>query len=399
LAKNIIVIFSLVILLAGTFCLNSSNGLSAMTIDGWQQTNGGNVYLEDGVLTLSGDESCPGPYLVREFNPEGNFEFSLDVKAETLGEVSRDPMGAGEGFQFGFFANLSYPQPGFYFEMRARAGGQFLLVWHDDLCDLNGWGCNWDPFVYNALGYNNGYAYWHSDPSQGRSNSTVKPDVWYTLKLKVQKAPFVVTGEVFDEQSVLLGSYIVDTINNMTFDDIKYVEMTSVQGGTFYVRNIKGLTVASAPAVTPTPTPVEGQGMFFLESNSTVTAFAFNSTSYELSFDVSGESETTGYVKLSIAKTILPQAQNLTIQLDGKQLNYTLSQTEYDWHLLFYYNHSTHHVNIVLPKIVGTDLDQAVNPASSLGQFELAIAESFALLILAILGVLLLEIRNRKPKQ
>ena len=53
--------------------------------------------------------ACPGPYLVREFNPTGDFEVSLDLKAETLGEVSRDPMGAGEGFNFGFLRELFLP--------------------------------------------------------------------------------------------------------------------------------------------------------------------------------------------------------------------------------------------------------------------------------------------------
>ncbi|XHH07577.1 MAG: hypothetical protein ACFCUE_08295 [Candidatus Bathyarchaeia archaeon] len=392
--KSVVAVL-LIALLVGTLCLFNSNGVSAETFDGWQHTNsGGVVSEEDGVLTLSGDERKPGPYLVREFNPEGDFEFSLDVKAETLGEVSRDPMGAGEGFQFGFFANLSQPQPGFYFELRARAGGQFLLVWHDDICDLNGWGCNWDPFVYNALGYNDGYDYWHPEPLVDLSNSTVKPDVWYTMKLKVQKEPFVVTGEVYDAQGLLLGFYTVDSINNMSFDDIKYVELTSVQGGTFQVRNIQGLTT-TAPAVSPTPTVVSGQNMFHLESNSTVSAFAFNSTSYELSFNVTGKSGTTGYVKLIIAKTLLPQAQNLKIQLDGKQLNYTLIQTEDSWLLEFNYNHSTHQVTVNLPKTAAIDNTQAVNPASSLTQSELIIATSSASVIFLLFGLLLVALKKR----
>ena len=305
-----------------------------------------------------------------------------------------------------------------YFELRGRAGGQFLLVWHDELCDQYGWACNWEPFVYNSLGYNDGYNYWHPNPPQDRSNSTVKPDVWYTLKLKVQKQPFEVTGEVYNDQHVLLGSYRLSSINNFSFDDIHYFEMTSAQGGTFYVRNLtmSNITV-SPPDSSPTPTPVTspngdhecssspspsviaGQNMFLLESNSTVTAFAFNSSTNELGFNVTGESGTAGYVKLAIAKTLLPDAQNLKISLDGKQIDYTLSQTEDSWILNFNYPHSTHQVSIILPKTAALDNTQPVNPASTLNQYDWIIAIAFASIIIILLSLLLLGLRNRDVKQ
>ena len=158
----------------------------------------------------------PGPYLVREFNPTGDFEISLDLKAETLGEVSRDPMGAGEGFNFGFCVNYTRPQPGVYFEMRARAGVNSF--WYGMITFATSrLGCNWEPFVYNSLGYNNGYDYWHPNLPQDRSNSTVKPDVWYTLKLKVQKEPFVVTGEVYRGKAFYLVHTVVNSVNNLYF--------------------------------------------------------------------------------------------------------------------------------------------------------------------------------------
>ena len=46
-----------------------------------------------------------------------------------------------------------------------------------------------------------------------------------------------------------------------------------------------------------------GQNVFSVYSNSTITQFAFNSTSNELSFVVSGPSGTTGYVNICIPKT------------------------------------------------------------------------------------------------
>jgi PKD repeat protein len=355
-----------------------------------------------------------------------------------------------------------------------------------------------------------------------RSNSTIKPDVWYTVKLKVTAHPFTFAAEVYTENGTFLGTHTVDTINNFTFEDIRYVGMSSGHGGTFYVRNITGIAPTSAfdftpdePAafspvvfnasgsgpqdatanftwdfgdgnVTTTQLPVvshvyesagsfnvtltvvdsegysgsssqvvrvwlpsylsistdssfttvgsvvningrlseySGAGLtnepvavyytfagadswypissaftdgaggysiqwinsasgtftlkaqwsgnathtganatatlsslpyrsedaFFVESNSTVTSLAFNSTSSELSFTASGAPGTVGYVKATIAKSLVPKGSDIRVQLDGKQLNYSLTETEDSWLLTFTYSHSTHRLSVYLP--------------------------------------------------
>lgn len=417
-SKNVAPLF-MIILLAGTVCLLNLSGnasADANLLDSWHNSIRGGVYSEkDGVITLSGDQNSPGPVLVKEFDPQDDFVVSFDLKAETLGEMNPYPQGGGEGFNFKFCTTYGHSDPSVQFEMRARGGGQFLMVWHDKSCDQNGWTCNWEPFVYNGLGYSDGYDYWHPNPPQDRSNSTVKPDIWYTVKIKVQKEPFIVTSQVYNEQGVLLGSYRVDSINNLSFDDIHYCEMTTIQGGTFYVRNITGLTSDYSPtpspspsstpdnethfSLCPSPSQVTSLNMFALESNSTVSAFAFNNTSYELSFCVSGESGTNGYAKITIAKRFLSDAQNLQVSLDGKQLNYTLAQTEASWILNFNYNHSTHQVSVLLPKTVAAATYQLVNPASTLNQYAWIIAVAFAALLLLLLGLLLFGLRTRNAKE
>jgi hypothetical protein len=360
-----------------------------------------------------------------------------------------------------------------------------------------------------------------------RSNSTVKPDVWYTVKLKVTAHPFTFTAEVYTENGTFLGTHTVDTINNFTFEDIRYIGMSSGFGGTFYIRNITGIapvarftfspsdlsigegvffnasesspqdqivdyswdfgdnsvahsippgishsytvpgaynvtltvwdvdgrnasssqiihvkasthisisaepsfTVGSSININGTLTdyhgnalanepvvltytfpsaetwypissaftddagnyhvqwinsatgtfilraewkgndthpgaytnmtlnslPLQNRGVFFVESNSTVTSLAFNSTSSELSFTVTGPSGTTGYVKMSIAKDLLPNGENLKVYLDGRQLNYALAENADSWLLTFTYSHSTHRLTVNLP----------ANPAST----------------------------------
>jgi len=94
--------------------------------------------------------------------------------------------------------------------------------------------------------------------------------------------------------------------------------------------------------------PYQNQQVFYVESNSTVTALAFNSTTSELSFTVSGPSETTGYVKVTIAKSLVSNPENIKVYLDGNQLNYEVTSAADSWLLSFTYTHSTHQVSINL---------------------------------------------------
>ncbi len=234
----------------GTFCfknftisnLPSNSQPSQGSYLGWQvgPEQGGKISVSNSILTLAGGNGHDlGPCLYREFKPQTDFEFSFDLKAETLGDVVLDQ--AGEGYVFSFGAlNLSTKE--FHvvsFWLRARAGGQFLLAWHDQLCDDNGWECNWKPFVYNGLSYDNGYAFWHPNPPADRSNAAVKPDVWYTVTLKVQRTPFAVTGAVYAENGTKLGSLVIDGMNDLTFEEIEYAYMSAGAGGAFYVKNFK----------------------------------------------------------------------------------------------------------------------------------------------------------------
>ena len=90
------------------------------------------------------------------------------------------------------------------------------------------------------------------------------------------------------------------------------------------------------------------QKVFFVESNSTVTGLTFNSTSLTLGFTVSGPSGTKGYVKTTISKSIVQNFTGMTVTLDGKELNATVSSTDTCWIVTFTYSHSTHQVAIIL---------------------------------------------------
>jgi outer membrane protein assembly factor BamB len=92
----------------------------------------------------------------------------------------------------------------------------------------------------------------------------------------------------------------------------------------------------------------DDQYVFSVSSNSTLSALAFNSTSRELSFTVTGETGTTGFVKVAIAKSLVANIADLRVYLDGASLDYTVESTDSSWVLDFIYTHSTHSVTINL---------------------------------------------------
>ena len=130
----------------------------------------------------------------------------------------------------------------------------------------------------------------------------------------------------------------------------------------------------------------ENQGFFLVESNSTLTSLAFNSTSNEISFSVSGPSGTTGYVKFVVAKQLVPDATALRVFLDSKQLQYTVDSEGGNWLLTFGYSHSIHAVVISIPQ--GASGDNA---------FLFASAAIIVLALAAPLGLVAL-FRNRKKQ-
>jgi hypothetical protein len=90
---------------------------------------------------------------------------------------------------------------------------------------------------------------------------------------------------------------------------------------------------------------------FSVISNSTVSEIAFNSTIRVLSFTVSGPSGTVGYTNVTIARALIANISELKVNLDGNQINYTATSTDYSWLIHFTYGHSTHKIVILLSSL------------------------------------------------
>ncbi|MDT8781740.1 MAG: hypothetical protein IAX22_03720 [Candidatus Bathyarchaeota archaeon] len=95
-------------------------------------------------------------------------------------------------------------------------------------------------------------------------------------------------------------------------------------------------------------TSYQDENMFSVSSNSTITNLFFDSTSKELSFNVAGDSDTSGYANVYIAKNLVSDASLISVYLDGNKLEYSVIATEDSWILHFTYSHSSHDVTVKL---------------------------------------------------
>lgn len=87
--------------------------------------------------------------------------------------------------------------------------------------------------------------------------------------------------------------------------------------------------------------------IFSVESNSTISNMEFDTTTKELSFNVTGPLGTTGYSKVTIAKELVEDINELKVYIDRSRLNYTTISLDDSWVVHFTYQHSTHRVTII----------------------------------------------------
>lgn len=179
-------------------------------------------------------------------------------------------------------------------------------------------------------------------------------------------------GNPLQDKSVTLSYAVTDstswvpigsgTTNDAGAYNIQWVNTAS---GTFTLKaecNGNAEYLGSSATTTLSFLPYENQQIFVLESNSTLSALAFNSTSLELSFTVSESSGTSGYVKVTIAKSLVSNAENIKVYLDGNQLSYEVTSNPDSWLLTFTYTHSTHHVTISLATDAGDTAFLGIEP-------------------------------------
>ncbi len=153
--------------------------------------------------------------------------------------------------------------------------------------------------------------------------------------------------ETTPEGKVFLAGSTCDTneypavIRNIT------IEYHSRKPFTFTFNSISSNHTINASFNNPSiPSPSPYQNQFFIESNSTISAMSLNATIPEITFTVNGTEGTTGYVNATISKSMMPNGDNIKINVDGNLVNCTITSNQDWWIIYFTYHHSTHQVKI-----------------------------------------------------
>jgi hypothetical protein len=141
-------------------------------------------------------------------------------------------------------------------------------------------------------------------------------------------------------------------------------------------------TPSPSTSTLATPDP----NLYKVNSNSTITHFAFDSAKNELSFTVSGTSGTTGYVNVTVAKSALPSTEKTKIFIDDNQVDFDKAENPSFWYLYFTYSHSSHQVKI----------DLAAAPETEFLGITTAGWVVAAVLVAAAFGVLVLFVKKKK---
>ncbi len=217
-----------------------------------------------------------------------------------------------------------------------------------------------------------------------------------TTAINWDNIPGWTVGGVYYSESIL--SVIQDTVNRPGWNKGNAIaifwedfENRSILNGE--KSNRCAYSYDSSPSLAPTleiawisnqntPTTEQAQSFFFVQSNSTITHLFFNSTSSEISFKVNGTSGTTGYVKITVAKSLVPSIQDVKVYLDSSQLNFEMTSNEDSWILLFTYTHSTHQVSVNLRATVEAE-------PTILGLTYLNFALLIAIIVLLIVVIVL----------
>lgn len=148
-----------------------------------------------------------------------------------------------------------------------------------------------------------------------------------------------------------LGSWNDIALVNTGIDGTYDSEWFPAATGSYLVEAFWGGNSTFSPTTSIESLAVESyqsQYVFAVESNSTLSNLTFDASNSKLIFSVSGENGTSGYARVTIAKSLIADANKLLVSIDGATYNYTLSDTSDAWIVAFTYEHSTHAVEVDL---------------------------------------------------
>jgi parallel beta-helix repeat protein len=186
----------------------------------------------------------------------------------------------------------------------------------------NEWGLIW----YSILGINN-YIYHNT-----LENNAITHEMWYGDTLDQSGQNF--WNDLYPSGGNYWSNYNGTDNNNDGLGDTPYT--------------IDSNNIDYYPLMSPyKPTTNEFLSMDII-SNSTITALAFDTSNKTVSFNVQGQSGTSGFTMIVIPKTLLSSPEDFSILLDNKCVDYVIKSVGDRWFLLIDYSHSVHDIVLTL---------------------------------------------------
>ncbi len=135
--------------------------------------------------------------------------------------------------------------------------------------------------------------------------------------------------------------------------------------------------------------------VFSVESNSTVTSVVYNPESDELNLSVMGQSGTIGFVDLYVSKSLVENVSTIQAYIDGNPVSYTVTSTEDNWILHFYYHHSSHNIMFDLSETEISSAPEMPAP-SSVPEMPKAALPLIIVALVTIAAVLIIVQKRRR---
>lgn len=174
-----------------------------------------------------------------------------------------------------------------------------------------------------------------------------------------------------NETKTLIGTATTDNAgcynSSWTLDEQGYYTIIAEWNGTpSYLGASSNITFAFLSSI--------DQNVFTVESNSTVSEFNYNATNRNLCFTVNGSDGTGGYAKVTAAKNLVADIDNLKVYVDSFEVGFSVAETADSWVITFEYLHSSHEVVM--------DLDITIVP-------EFSFSYILLLLVIAVSSAIL----------
>ena len=372
----------------------------------WQIETRGGYYTEtEGLFHLwsNGGIDAPGITFWREIQPDSDFSFSLQVNAlknESCAIFVRDTLGSdtlsGFNFEFGHYGENIFLLARNYTDwstLQVSAGE--INTWYTMQLNISK-----SPFLITASVFEEngtcigsistreiayfdfedinciGFGVWGYSPSDyffrniecsldSVASNTSNLSITTEASSTNAGATVTVYGSLSDAEGLPLQNktiilyynvqgvdYWIPISSTATNEAGKYsMQWINSASGAFTLKvewSGDNTSKGASNSTTLSFLPSQNKAVLVFESNSTVSSLAFDNETATLSFNVTGPSGTNGYVKATIAKSILSNGDAIVATIDGKQLNYTVTSTDDSWVYCFNYSHSTHQISMQL---------------------------------------------------